>query len=115
MDLPYIAIDYAGQSADITQYSLLVDFHENPYASEEIKRFILNGRNIISNVQAPFCGFLDLEVSHSEFRKELISRIRLARELPFNKAGQDYYKNLAAPEKFAEKIKALVPVKLEVV
>lgn len=109
MDLPYIAIDYAGQSADITQYSLLVDFHENPYASEEIKRFLLNGRNVISNVQAPFCGFLDLDVNHTEFRRELISRIRLARELPFNKAAQDYYNNLADPKKFVEKVKALVP------
>ncbi len=115
MDLPYVAIDYAGQTADITKYALLVDFHENAYASEEIKRFLLNGRNVISNVQAPFCGFLDLEVNHTEFRKELISRIRLARELPFNKAGQDYYKGLTHPVKFVEKVKALVPSKLEVI
>lgn len=115
MDLPYIPIDYVGQSADITKYSLLVDFHENPYASEEIKRFLLNGRNLISNVQAPFCGFLDLEVDHTTFRKELISRIRLARELPFNQAAQDYYKELVDPQKFEARIKSLLPKKLEVI
>lgn len=108
-DLPYIAIDHAGQSADITQYSVLVDFHENPYPSEEIKRFLLNGRNVISNVQAPFCGFLDLDVNHTNFRKELLSRIRMARELPFNKEAKEYYQSLVDPEKFKKRIFALLP------
>lgn len=115
-DLPYIKIDYVDYAAHIKDYSLLVDFHENPFTSEEIKRFILNGRNIISNVQAPFCGYLDLEVNHTEFRKELISRIRLAREYPFNKEGQDYYKQLVDPSKFKDKVLSLLPKsQLEVV
>jgi glycosyltransferase involved in cell wall biosynthesis len=116
LDLPYIPIDYVGSSADITKYSLLVDFHENPYASEEIKRFLLNGRNVISNAQAPFCGFMDLDVNHTDFRRELITRIRAARELPFNKEAQDYYKGLVDPAKFKDRIAALLaPRVLEVI
>lgn len=108
-DIPYIPIDTLELAADIKQYSLLISFHENPFADEGMKRFMLNGRNLISNVQAPFCGFLDLEVNHTEFRKELITRIRLAREYPFNKEAQDYYKQLVAPSKFKERVLSLLP------
>ncbi len=108
-DIPYIPIDRLETAASISKYSLLVSFHENPYADEGMKRFMLNGRNIISNVQAPYCGFFDLQVGHTEFKKELISRIRLAREYPFNKEAQDYYKTLVDPSKFKERVLALLP------
>jgi glycosyltransferase involved in cell wall biosynthesis len=108
-DIPYIPIDNLEVAADIKKYSLLVSFHENPYADEGIKRFLLNGRNIISNVQAPFCGYFDLEVNHTEFRRELITRIRLAREYPFNKEAQDYYRTIVDPSKFKERILGLLP------
>lgn len=108
-DIPYIPIDTLEMAASIPKYSLLVSFHENPFADEGMKRFLLNGRNIISNVQAPFCGYFDLEVNHTEFRKELITRIRLARDYPFNKEAQDYYKQLVDPCKFKERIFSLLP------
>lgn len=108
-DIPYIPIDSLEVAADIKKYSLLISFHENPYADEGMKRFMLNGRNIISNVQAPFCGYFDLEVGHTEFRRELITRIRLAREYPFNKEAQAYYSQLVAPSKFKERVQALLP------
>lgn len=108
-DIPYIPIDRLETAASISKYSLLISFHENPYADEGMKRFMLNGRNIISNVQAPYCGFFDLQVNHTSFRKELITRIRLARDYPFNKEAQDYYKTLVDPSKFKERIFVLLP------
>lgn len=108
-DIPYIPIDTLEVAASISKYSLLVSFHENPFADEGMKRFMLNGRNLISNVQAPFCGYFDLEVNHTEFRKELITRIRLARDYPFNQEAQDYYKALVDPSKFKERVFALLP------
>lgn len=114
-DIPYVAIDRLDNAVPITQYSMLVSFYEHPTIDEAMRRFLLNGRHVISNVQAPFCGFLDLEVSHPEFKRELIARIRLARELPFNKEAQDYYKSVVAPDKFKERIFSLQKPVLEVV
>lgn len=115
-DIPYIPIDTLELAASISKYSLLISFHENPYADEGMKRFLLNGRNIISNVQAPYCGYFDLEKNHTEFRKELITRVRLARDYPFNQEAQDYYKTLVNPSKFKEHVLDLLPKsKLEVV
>ncbi len=115
-DLPYIKIDRLEHAASIPEYSMLVSFYEHPTVDEAMRRFLLRGRNVISNVQAPFCGFLDLELGHPEFRRELISRIRMARHLPFNKEAQAYYKSLVDPSKFKEKILSLTnTVSLEVV
>lgn len=114
-DIPYIPIDTLERAADITQYSLLVSFQEHPTIDEGMRRFLLNGRNVISNVQQPYCGFLDLEVSHPQFRNEIITRIRLARDLPFNKEAQDHYQSLVAPSRFKEQVLGLLPSKLEVI
>lgn len=114
-DLPYIAIDRLDRAAPITDYSLLISFYEHPTIDEAIRKFLLNGRNVISNVQAPFCGFMDLEVAHPEFRRDLIARIRLARGLPFNKEAQDYYKTIVAPSKFKERLMELRKSQMEVV
>lgn len=114
-DLPYIAIDRLDRAAPLTNYSLLVSFYEHPTIDEAMRKFILNGRNVISNVQAPFCGFLDLQVDHPEFRRELLMRIRVARGLPFNQQAKDYYKQLVDPSKFKERVLALTQVALEVV
>lgn len=114
-DLPYIQIDRLESAAPLTNYSLLISFYEHPTIDEAMRKFLLNGRNVISNVQAPFCGFLDLEVSHPEFRRELITRIRLARELPFNKEAQEYYRVLVDPRKFKERLMELKKPELEVI
>jgi glycosyltransferase involved in cell wall biosynthesis len=108
-DLPYIPIDTLAHAADITKYSMLVSFYEHPTVDEGMRRFLLNGRNLISNVQAPYCGYMDMEVGHPEFRKELFTRIRNARGLPFNKEAQDYYSQIVDPNKFKEKVLTLLP------
>jgi len=114
-DLPYIAIDRLDRAAPLTQYSMLVSFYQHPTIDEAMRRFLLNGRNLISNVQAPFCGYMDMDVDHPEMRRELLSRIRMSRELPFNKEAQDYYKQLVDPGKFKEKVFGLQRVNLEVI
>ena len=116
--LPHLQIDFVdtmGNVASIPEYSLLISFYENPGVDESIRRFLLHGRNIISNVQAPFCGYIDMTLKHVDFKNEMINRIIDAKNLPFNKKGQDYYRNLVDPKKFIAKLGSLLPnTKLEV-
>lgn len=114
-DLPYISIDTLDRAAPLKDYSLLISFYEHPTIDEAMRRFLLNGRNVISNVQAPFCGFLDLEISHPEFRRELLNKIRVARSLPFNQQAKEYYKGLVDPKKFKERVQQLQRTALEVI
>ena len=116
--LPYIQIDELEAQADITKYSLLVSFHQYPTVDEGIRRFLLNGRNVISNVTAPYCGYVDLEVDFGTFKDKMIDKIRAARELPFNAKAQAHYKKIADPSAFRDQIKAIrerFAAKLEVV
>jgi glycosyltransferase involved in cell wall biosynthesis len=119
-DLPYIQIDELDHATNpvgnITDYSLFVSFSTNPTIDEGIRRFLLNGRNVISNVQAPYCGFTDLEVGFGEFKDNMIKAIRDARYLKFNQAAQDYYSKIVDPGKFKAKIMSFykAPAKLEV-
>jgi glycosyltransferase involved in cell wall biosynthesis len=114
-DMPYINFDVLEGAADITHYSLLLSFQKYPTVDEGIRRFLLNGRNVISNVQAPYCGYIDVEVDYSAFKEELINRVRAARDLPFNAEAQEHYKKIVDPEKFRSRIAELGKPVLEVV
>lgn len=110
--LPHIQIDFVdtmGNIAHIPEYSLLLSFYENPGVDESMRRFLLHGRNLISNVQAPFCGYIDMGLKHVDFKNEMINRIIDAKSFGFNKKAQDYYRNLVDPKKFVEKIQSLLP------
>lgn len=111
-DLPYIDIeelDYkTNPTASISDYSLLVSFQKFPSVDEGIRRFLINGRNVISNVQAPFCGNFDTDITMKEFKQSMIKAIRDGRDLPFNKTAQDYYRAQVSPDTFASKVTALI-------
>jgi hypothetical protein len=113
--LPHVQINFVediGNVASIPDYSLLLSFYENPGVDESMRRFLLHGRNLVSNVQAPFCGYVDMGLKHVDFKNEMINRIIDARSLGFNKKAQDYYTSLVDPEKFVSKLKSLIPSKL---
>lgn len=122
--LPYIQMDDLADlnfAAPITNYSLLLSFYPHPTVDEAIRRALLNGRHVISNVKAPYCGFLDLDVGISKFKDTLIGMIRDARFKAFNSEAQAYYRKLVDPKKFRDDIYALIDAhriakaKLEVV
>ena len=106
--LPYVKMDELKFMADISQYSLFISFSPNPTVDEPMRRALLNGRNVISNVQAPYTGNIDMDVTVGPFKDALINAIREARTKPFNKAAQDYYKQIADPNKFKESILGII-------
>lgn len=116
-DLPYIDIDdlnfKTNPIAKVEDFSLLVSFKQNPTIDEPVRRMLINGRNIISNIQAPYCGFFDLDVNLKDFKQTLIRRIRDGRFLKFNSEASEYYKKQVDPIAFAEKIKAMLPLEVK--
>jgi glycosyltransferase involved in cell wall biosynthesis len=112
-DLPHITFGYgSGKAAD---YSCLLSFYTFASLDDAILVAHANGRNVISNVQAPFCGFVDPAQDWESFKKELYEKIREARALPFNKEAQEHYLGLTSPAKFRERILGYLSTKLEVV
>jgi hypothetical protein len=117
-DLPYIQIDdlnfKTNPIADISKYSLLVSFQAHPTVNEGIRRFLINGRNIISNVEALYCGNFNMNIGMKDFKQALIRSIRDGRYLKFNKEAQDYYVKQVDPKAFEAKLRSLMPTRVGV-
>ena len=111
-DLPYIEIDELNFRTNpivkVEDYSMLVSFKDFPTVDEPIRRMLINGRNVISNTQALYCGFVDPQVNTKEFKQDLIKKVRDGRFLKFNKAAQEYYVAQVNPDAFISKISNLM-------
>jgi hypothetical protein len=111
-DLPHIKFGYnAGKAKD---FSCVLSFYSFAPLDEAILMALVNGRNVISNVTAPFCGYVDPSQTWEEFKGELYEAIRIAKGKLFNKEAQDYYLELTKPDKFIKAIHGLLAPKLEV-
>jgi hypothetical protein len=113
IDLPHIKFSF--NSGRVDDFSCLMYFYQFATVDNAVLVAHVNGRNVISNIQAPFCGFVDPDQSWELFKKELFESIRKAMSLPFNKEAQDYYLSLASPDNFKSQIGAHLKPELEVV
>ncbi len=109
--LPMIPFGYVvpGIATRLADYSLVMQFTKNQRLEFGTKNAILNGRHIISNVAAPYAGYVDTEQTATGFKRAVINRIMEARQTrEINLEGSTYYHELMDPAKFTETIKGLV-------
>lgn len=112
IDLPHI--DFRYNAAEIKDVSCFLSFYQFAALDNAMLVAHVNGRHVISNVQAPYCGFVDPDQSWEKFKKELYEKIRQIKEKPFNQEAQDYYLEFADPKTFRNKIEGLRIAPLEV-
>lgn len=112
-DLPHV--EFETGMGNVKDFSCLMSFYRFAPLDDALLIALVNGRNVISNVQAPYCGFVDPDAEYEEFKKALYLKISEIRQAPFNKQAQDYYLDFASPEKFRDAILARQPKVLEVV
>lgn len=112
IDLPHI--DFKYNAAKVADFSCFLSFYQFASLDNAMLVAQVNGRHVISNVQAPYCGFIDPDQSWEKFKKELYDQIRDVKAQPFNQEAQAYYLEFAAPTKFKETIAGLAQTTLEV-
>ncbi len=112
MDLPHI--DFKYNAAKVADFSCFLSFYQFAALDNALLIAQVNGRHVISNVQSPYCGFVDPDQSWEKFKKELYDKIRELKEKPINQEAQDYYLEFAQPQAFKEAIASLQKVNLEV-
>jgi hypothetical protein len=101
-DLPHIKFGF--NTGRIQDYSCLMSFYSFAAVDEAVLIAQVNGRNVISNIQAPFCGYIDTDANWEDFKKELYQKIREVRGKPFNKEAQAYYRQIVQPDAFKTRI-----------
>lgn len=110
IDLPHVKFHY--NAAKVADFSCYLAFYQFAALDTAMLVAHVNGRNVISNVAAPYCGFIDHDQNWETFKAQLYEAIRKLRTAPFNKEAQDYYIDVANPTKFRDLLKA--PIKLDV-
>lgn len=102
--LPDIDLKPLEGSANIDDYTGLIHFYLDRTTSPAMKRAQLSGRHVISNVQAPFAGFIDDLRGPEQFLPVMVEKIRAVAKKPLNTAGRDYWLKAAAAKKVLEAI-----------
>jgi glycosyltransferase involved in cell wall biosynthesis len=97
------------------QYSVLMQFTVDKTLQDGQRNALIGGRWMVSNIQAPFAGYVDTS-DPAKAVNEIVTKLReLQDKTTFNAEAQSYYLDLTDPGKFKAKVKELTATPLEVV
>lgn len=102
---------------NMMDYTLSLQYLRNPRLDNNSRNFIIKGRYLITNTEAPHVKCVPLGDDVTKFKNSLIDEIRAikTKSIP-NMEARNYYLDLASPEKFKQAVLAyLDKPKLEVV
>lgn len=113
LDLPHI--DFKYNAAKVSEFSCFLSFYRFAALDNAILIAQVNGRHVISNVQAPYCGFVDPDQSWEKFKLELFGKIHEVKAKLMNIEAQRFYLEAAQPKTFKEAIQNCSKIALEVI
>jgi hypothetical protein len=103
--MPDIKLTQIQHDTKIDDYTGLVHFYTDRTLSSNIKRMLLKGRHVISNVQSEFCGFVeDRNTSNERLMVEIVAAIRDVAYKPLQNEAAQYWQEKLDPSKFMEEI-----------
>lgn len=89
--LPDIPIEMIGAQAKLEDYVGLLHFFPDRTLTSTAKRALMTGRHVVSNIQAPFCGFVDDKWDKEKFVVEVVDKIREMTAAKPNEDAAKYY------------------------
>lgn len=99
--MPDIHMEDMSGVKEACDYSVMVHFQNDRSIDANVKRFLLNGRYLISNIQAPYCGYMSTDRNSEETKTAIIKRIRDLQDCrDLNAEAMDYYRKQCSPDKF---------------
>lgn len=104
--LPDIELSVLDGASRIEDYTGLIYFFTDHSMSPGIKRTLLAGRHVISNVQSPFAGYVEDDVKPDIFIPEMVDKIRKTAKRGINAAARDFYIKTLSKDKLMEAIRA---------
>lgn len=105
--LPDVELDIVDGNKKVADYTGLIHFYTDRTMSSSIKRMLMSGRYVISNVQSPFAGFLDDNTTPDTFIPAMVEKVRSVASKSkngLNRPAFEYYTKALAPEKLLEVI-----------
>jgi hypothetical protein len=101
--LPDIRLELIDNAKEIKEYGAILTLGAEKSMTFPVKRMLLAGRNVISDIQDPFCGYVNTDQDISTYMSELVDTVRkrINRKAP---AALDYWKRQTEPKKLLEVI-----------
>ncbi len=94
--LPDIELEVIDRATKLSDYRGLIHFFPDRTVSASVKRAHLTGRHVISNIQQPFCGFVDDKWDVEKFIVETVDKIRELTDKPADPDAPSMYANSTA-------------------
>lgn len=101
---PDIDFNFITVNRPIKDYSAMLSLNSENTLTFNMKRMLVAGRNMISNVQAPFCGYVNDMQDSGKFVSELVETIR-KRVKADPKPSVEYWKAALAENELMEVLK----------
>ena len=102
--IPDIRLEQVGGTNEIEKYTGFVSFHQDRLMSPSVKRMLAAGRTVVSNIQSPFCGYMNDRVSDGVFIKTFVEKIRAAAKAEQSKEQVKFWIDPKRADKFKEAV-----------
>lgn len=102
--LPDIKFDVLDKAKPINQYNAILTLNTERTIPFTVKRMLLAGRNVIGNIQNPFCGYVDDNQEPGKYIPAMVEHIRARINKPAGPATR-YWAEQMAPTKLMEVLK----------
>lgn len=115
--LPDVAFDKVVENKDfpLTRYNAVLHLGIDNRLNEGSKYALIQGRYLISNIEAPYTGYVETS-DIKKFKNDVINRIReLQGVKEINREAREFYLKESDPETFRDRVKAILAPALEVV
>lgn len=89
--IPDIKLEPVDGVKEIEHYTGLVCFRQDGLLRPSVKRILAAGRHVVSNIQAPFAGYMTDKLSEAAFVKSFVNKIREAAYQGSRPAAVRYY------------------------
>jgi len=100
--IPDIKFEILGGAQEIDKFTGMICFRQDGLLRPAVKRILAAGRHVVSNIQAPFTGFMSDHVSDAKFITDFVERIRQAAKKPTSKEAVRYWIDQRRIDKFKE-------------
>jgi len=100
--LPDVDLRVIEGPAEIKDFTGLIHFHTDRSISPMVKRAILAGRHVVSNIQAPLANFVDDKVDPDDFVPAIVNKIRSLIGTEPDKELKKYYQKTISSDKLME-------------
>ena len=101
--LPDMDLDISA-AYEVKDYTGIIHLHPDKTMTQGVKRAVLTGRHVVSNIEQPFMGYV-ADKSADEAIPALVNKIRKLSAQGENRKARDFWEKTWGPEKLLEVLK----------